>query len=153
MDLSFQYQGIAVTDEWTAGARFQGSQTRYQSRQRIDGTERYRAELPTGEVLVAHSKAGIRAQIRAALEEAKPEELRQKEAYLDAHIHHLGDCWVIASRDKSGGFRAPMSSRTARKTGASQYFGATLSSVAYEDNTYTRRSSAIRALLTGNDAF
>ena len=66
-DLSFSYRGIAVSDEWPAGARLQGSQTRYQSRLGNDGTERYRAELPTGEVLVARSQSGIKAQIRSAL--------------------------------------------------------------------------------------
>ncbi|MBM5801772.1 MAG: hypothetical protein FJ077_13280 [Cyanobacteria bacterium K_DeepCast_35m_m2_023] len=66
-DLSFQYRGIAVTDEWPAGARRQGSQTRHQSRHAVDGTERYRAELPSGEVLVARSKAAAKAQIREVL--------------------------------------------------------------------------------------
>lgn len=69
-ELSFQYRGVRVTDEWPTGARFAGSQSRYQSRQGVEGTERYRAELPTGEVvLVARSQNGIKAQIRAALQQ------------------------------------------------------------------------------------
>ena len=66
-DLSFTYRGVLVADQWPIGARLQGSQTRYQSRQRIEGTERYQAELPTGDALVAHSQADIKAQIREAL--------------------------------------------------------------------------------------
>lgn len=65
--LDFTYRGVDVTDEWPAGARLAGSVTRQQARRGDDGSERYRAELPTGEVLVAHSQAAIRQQIRDAL--------------------------------------------------------------------------------------
>lgn len=65
--LNFVYRGIEVTDEWPAGARFPGSVTRQQSLRQEPGTERYTAELPTGEVLVARSQQSIRNQIREAL--------------------------------------------------------------------------------------
>jgi hypothetical protein len=60
----FRYRGIPVADTWPAGARRPGSQTRYESRRRIDGAQRWRFDLPTGEAFHAFTKAEAMAAIR-----------------------------------------------------------------------------------------
>ena len=151
-DLSFQYRGVLVADQWPAGARFQGSQTRYQSRQRIDGTERYRAELPSGEVLVARSQSDIKAQIREALEASTPADVREERERINGLIHRAADgTWVVASY-RDGRFYASLSPSAQRTTGCSQTFSSDLNRVAGEHNTYRHRASAVRALVRSNGA-
>ena len=60
----FTYRGVTVADTWPAGARRSGSQTRWQARRRIDGSQRWRLNLPSGEPFHAFTRAEAMASIR-----------------------------------------------------------------------------------------
>jgi hypothetical protein len=60
----FTYRGVTVADVWPAGAHRPGSQTRWQARRRVDGSQRWRFELPSGEPFHAFTRAEALAAIR-----------------------------------------------------------------------------------------
>jgi hypothetical protein len=60
----FNYRGITVADTWPVGARRNGSQTRWQSRRRVDGAQRWQFLLPSGDTFHAFTKAEAMAAIR-----------------------------------------------------------------------------------------
>ncbi|WP_216915963.1 MULTISPECIES: hypothetical protein [unclassified Synechococcus] len=60
----FLYRGVAVADTWSTGACRPGSQTRFNSRRRVDGSQRWSFELPSGEPFYAFTQAEAMAAIR-----------------------------------------------------------------------------------------
>lgn len=65
----FKYRGVHVQDVWPSGALWPDSETRRQSDQRIDGSQRWFATLPTGGRLNAFSRKEIMQAIDCAIAE------------------------------------------------------------------------------------